>query len=81
MIPAWISWRGLGQHAAIGAAVTLLSALAHAASWLAVLLMLTLGVWHEWSDGDLTRAPGAPWNGLLDVGAFLVPSLLWWGLS
>lgn len=78
-LPTWWSWKGLIQHASIGLAVTLLGALAHAAAWLAVLLMLAVGVWHETIDGDFTSEAGAPYNGLLDVAAFvLVPLMAWW---
>src|SRR2546425_478903 len=35
---------------------------------------------HELGDGDFTKAEGAPWNGILDVLAFLPVPLMWWVL-
>lgn len=74
--PSWISWRGLRQHLYVGAAVTILCDLAEAQVWLPVVLLLGLGGWHEWLDSDFTTEAGAPWNGVLDVLAFLLPALL-----
>ncbi len=35
---------------------------------------------HELGDGDFTKAEGAPWNGIIDVLAFLPVPLVWWVL-
>lgn len=75
-IPAWVSWTGLGQHALVGALVTGLADLAGAAPWLPLVLLLALGSWHEFTDGDFLTEQGAPVNGLIDVLAFVLPALL-----
>jgi hypothetical protein len=39
-----------------------------------------VGIAHELGDGDFTKAEGAPWNGIIDVLAFLPVPLVWWAL-
>ena len=75
-LPSWWSWKGLLQHFIIGLAIVVLCDGAHAHHWLPVLLTLGLGIWHEWSDGDFSAEAGAPWNGVLDVAAFILPAFL-----
>ena len=76
---------GIGEHLAIGWELT---AMANAsgrfsgdprgAAWWALKATVVLGFVHELLDHDLTDAPGAPCNGLVDIAAFaLVPFLAW----
>lgn len=86
-VPVWLSWVGLGQHAALGALVTLILGLGGAAGGTVVLMALIVGCTHEqaqrdnqgrtWSDFRWSN-PGGPWNGLLDVLAFVPIPLLYW---
>jgi hypothetical protein len=68
----------LVEHLAIGGGIVLGGKLAHGAPWMAVILASLLGLWHETYDGDFKPANGGPWNGLIDVLAFLVVPLVWW---
>ena len=69
-LPPWVSPTGLLGHLLVGAVLTLLLHL----NFLAV---LAVAVAHEVGDSDLKRGtPGWPWNGLLDVAAFLPVPLL-----
>lgn len=77
-LPRWWSGVGITQHLAVGVAVGLVCRLGHAASWVPVVLLLGLGVWHEWIDGDFRRSEGGPSNGIVDVLAFVLGPLLWW---
>jgi len=82
MIPSWVSWPGLLEHLLAGAGITLLVyalclAVHHMFDPLCpVLVALAVGIVHEWMDGDLLTSPGHPWNGLLDLGAFLPVPIL-----
>lgn len=80
MIPAWVSWKGLAQHLAIGAAGTVVLVLLHTPPLAVVVAALVVGGTHEqaqrdaqdrtWSDFRRPN-PGAPLNGTLDVLAFV----------
>ena len=79
-LPAWIKPLNLLLHVGAGIVLTyILSALGTPP--LANLIAVgAVGVAHELGDGDLTTAPAAPWNGILDVLAFLpgpLVRLLW----
>lgn len=68
-LPPWLSPSGLLTHLAVGGVLTLIGF-----NFVAV---LAVAIAHEVGDGDLRRsAPGWPWNGLLDVAAFLPIPLL-----
>jgi len=82
MLPAWISPRGLQEHCLAGGLLTLVLHGMNAAPTVIVVAVLAMAVAHEIGDGDLQRtAPGWPWNGLLDVFAFLPLPLLHWILT
>lgn len=86
-VPSWVSWVGLSEHVAIGSLVTLALGLLHAPSGALLLAALIVGGVHEqaqrdaqgrtWSDFRWSN-PGGPWNGVLDVLAFLPIPLLYW---
>ena len=76
IVPLWVSLLGIVEHVAVGAALVGLGLLWHTDVWVPFSWALALGIGHELGDGDLTRAPGHPWNGLVDVAAFLlVPAI------
>lgn len=88
MIPAWVSWQGLALHVAFGAALAWLLTRAGAPPAAVLVAVSALAVAHEQAQLDaLGRTfsdfrsgnPGAPWNGALDVLAFLAgaPLGLW----
>lgn len=66
--------------------VSVLGVLAALLAWLGtpaaarVVAVAAVGIAHELGDGDFTKAEGAPWNGILDVLAFLPVPLVWWAL-
>jgi len=43
-----------------------------------VVAVAAVGIAHELGDGDFTKAAGGPWNGVIDVLAFLPVPLVWW---
>lgn len=64
-LPTWVSPIGLAIHVAVGGLATLVG--------IPVSVMIGFAIGHEIGDGDLKRpADGWPWNGLLDILAFLV---------
>jgi hypothetical protein len=76
-LPAWVSKIGLAQHAAVGLVACLVLGLLGSPPLAILVAVLAFAIWHEWTDGDLTVAPGAPWNGVLDVLAFVLVPVLW----
>lgn len=62
----------------MGAIVTALLAALSTPAAARVVAVAAVGIAHEWGDGDFTRAPGAPWNGILDVLSFLPVPVVWW---
>jgi len=66
-------WGGWLLHTVIGTGVTAVLA------WLAAppVAVLAMGIAHEIGDGDFLRANGGPWNGVLDVVAFLPAAIVW----
>ncbi|HYU00159.1 MAG TPA: hypothetical protein VEK85_07260 [Gemmatimonadales bacterium] len=65
-------WGGWLLHAVIGTGVTAVLA------WLAAppVAVLAMGIAHEIGDGDFLQANGGPWNGVLDVVAFLPAAIV-----
>jgi len=45
-----------------------------------LMAVLAMGIAHEIGDGDFLRANGGPWNGVLDVLAFLPAPLVYLGI-
>jgi hypothetical protein len=80
MLPTWLRPLGLVEHLIIGAALTALLAALGTPAAARVVAVAAVGVAHELGDGDFTRAQGAPWNGIIDLLAFLPVPLLWWVL-
>lgn len=77
MIPAWISPNGLLWHLCVGAATSLALKAQGVPFVVRLEVAAGLGIAHEIGDRDLM--PGAvawPWNGLLDVLAFVVGAAL-----
>lgn len=80
LIPTWVSWVGLGEHVAAGAGIAVLLRSAETPALACVQAVLVVGLVHEqaqrtidgryWSDFRLDQ-PGGPYNGILDVLAFL----------
>ncbi|HVH67710.1 MAG TPA: hypothetical protein VM716_07580 [Gemmatimonadales bacterium] len=77
-LPNWIRPIGLIEHVLVGALVAVLLAALGTPAAARVVAVAAVGIAHEWGDGDFTTAPGAPWNGILDVLAFLPVPVLWW---
>ena len=80
-LPRWIRPLGLVEHVVAGAVLTALLWVLGTPAVARIVAVAAVGVAHELGDGDFTRAPGAPWNGVLDVLAFLPGPLLWWLLG
>jgi len=78
MLPPWIRPLGLVEHVIVGGLLTALLAALGTPALARVVAVAAVGVAHELGDGDFTRAQGAPWNGILDMLAFLPVPLLWW---
>jgi len=77
-LPNWIRPLGLAEHAIVGGVLAALLAALGTPALARVVAIAALGIAHELGDGDFTRAQGAPWNGIIDVLAFLPVPLLWW---
>lgn len=72
----WLSIAGLAKHQLAGSALYLALALLGAPAGAAYVACAALGVVHEWTQAqmggsDFAAVNGGPWNGLLDVLAFL----------
>ena len=80
MPPSWIRPLGLVEHVIVGGLLTALLAALGTPALARVVAVAAVGVAHEWGDGDFVKAPGAPWNGILDTLAFLPVPLVWWAL-
>ncbi len=68
-------WGGWLLHAAVGLGLTAVRAVLGTRGVALLVAVLAMGIAHEIGDGDFRRANGGPWNGVLDVLAFL-PALL-----
>jgi hypothetical protein len=69
--PSKSPWGGWLLHAVIGIGLTAVLAWLAAPPVAVLVAVLALGIAHEIGDGDFLRANGGPWNGVLDVVAFL----------
>ena len=69
-------WGGWLLHAVVGTALTALLAWLGAPPLAVLTAVLAMGIAHELGDGDFRRANGGPWNGVLDVLAFLPAPLV-----
>ena len=70
-LPAWIRPLGLAEHFVVGGVLAALLAVLGTPAAARVVALAAVGVAHELGDGDFTKAEGVPWNGILDVLAFL----------
>src|SRR5438094_1108550 len=70
-LPAWIRPVGLAEHLVVGGVLAALLAGLGTPAVARVVAVAAVGIAHELGDGDFTKAEGAPWNGILDVLAFL----------
>jgi len=77
-LPAWIRPVGLAEHLVVGGVLAALPAGLGTPAVARVVAVAAVGIAHELGDGDFTKAEGAPWNGILDVLAFLPVPLVWW---
>jgi len=73
-------WGGWLLHAVIGAGVTAVLAWLGAPPVAVLAAVLAMGIAHEIGDGDFLRANGGPWNGVLDVVAFLPAAIVWFAI-
>src|SRR5258708_19728930 len=80
-LPAWIRAVGLAEHFIAGGVLAALLAALGTPAAARVVAVAAVGIAHELGDGDFTKAEGAPWNGILDVLAFLPVPLVWLVLS
>ena len=79
-LPAWIRPLGLAEHFIVGGVLATLLAVLGTPAAARVVAVAAVGIAHELGDGDFTKPEGAPWNGILDVLAFLPVPLVWWVL-
>lgn len=75
-MPRWLSPEGLIEHQFAGSILWLALWLLHTPATACYAACLALGGVHEWTQAqmggsDVERAHGGPWNGVLDVLAFL----------
>lgn len=77
-LPNWLRPIGLIEHLGVGAVVTAVLVALGTPAVARVVAVAAVGIAHEWGDGDFVRAPGAPWNGIIDVLAFLPVPVVWW---
>ena len=70
-------WGGWLLHAVIGAGVTAVLAWLGAPPVAVLAAVLAMGIAHEIGDGDFLPVNGGPWNGVLDVLAFLPAAIVW----
>ena len=70
-------WGGWLLHAAVGLGLTAVLAGLDAPRVALLVAVLATGIAHEIGDGDFRRAKGGPWNGVLDVLAFLPAPLVY----
>jgi hypothetical protein len=80
MIPAWVSWVGLAEHAAVGGMMLWVLASMHTPPVAIFVAVLALGIAKEWGEepNDFAPGNGGPLNGILDVLAFLPGPTLYW---
>ena len=79
-LPAWIRPLGLAEHLIVGGVLAVLLAVLETPAAARVVAVAAVAIAHELGDGDFTKAEGAPWNGIIDVPAFLPVPLVWWVL-
>ena len=70
-------WGGWLLHAVIGTGVTAVLAWLGAPPVAVLAAVLAMGIAHEIGDGDFLPVNGGPWNGVLDVLAFLPAAIVW----
>jgi hypothetical protein len=73
-------WGGWLLHAAVGLGLTAVLAVLGTPRVALLVAVLAMGIAHEIGDGDFRRANGGPWNGVLDVLAFLPAPLVYLGV-
>ena len=69
-------WGGWLLHAVIGTGVTAVLAWLGAPAVAVLVAVLAMGIAHEIGDGDFLQVNGGPWNGVLDVLAFLPAAIV-----
>lgn len=77
MLPKWIVPLGLFEHLLSGIALTTVLALLGTPPIAILIATVSVGFAHELGDGDFRREQHGPWNGLLDVVAFLPAPIAW----
>lgn len=82
-LPPWLRPEFLALHIVIGAALVWLYAALGMPPRAIFVAVLALGIAKEWGEqpNDFIGGPGAPWNGILDVLAFVLAPALHWILS
>src|SRR2546425_11573244 len=70
-LPPWIRPLGLAEHFVVGGVLAAVLAALGTPAAARVVAVAAVGIAHELGDGDFTKAEGAPWNGIIDVLAFL----------
>ena len=73
-------WGGWLLHAAVGLGLTAVLAALGTPRVALLVAVFAMGIAHEIGDGDFRRAKGGPWNGVLDVLAFLPAQLVYLGV-
>ena len=73
-------WGGWLLHTAVGLGLTAVLAVLGTPRVALLVAVLAMGIAHEIGDGDFLQANGGPWNGVLDVLAFLPAPLVYLGI-
>jgi len=79
-MPAQSPWGGWLLHAVVGIGLTAVLAGLAAPPLAVFVAVLAMAIAHEVGDGDFLPANGGPWNGVLDVLAFLPGPLVFWAI-
>jgi hypothetical protein len=81
-VPAWLSWKDLGIHLGLGTVSAALLTWMGTPALASLVELCIIGTVREYSEGwtDFQRANGGPWNGLLDILAWMLGVPLWYGL-
>ena len=78
MLPKWLTSIGLLEHFLVGIGLTAVLALLGTPPAAIFAAVFAVGFAHELGDGDFRSAQHGPWNGIIDVVAFLPAPIVWW---
>ena len=76
-MPSWIVPVGLLEHFLVGIGLTAVLALLGTPPVAILVAVTSVGFAHELGDGDFRRDRNGPWNGIVDLVAFLPAPIAW----